>query len=88
MAKEVRYYIDVHFYFRICDSWMYGGEGTVGYAHSGYEGCTDSSEEKIMAAYEAIVVGMAKRFQVDQSKIECISKEEYEESRAIKEVKL
>ncbi len=88
MDKKVKYYIDVHFYFRICDSWMFGGEGTVGYAHSCYEGCTDSSEEKIAAACEVVITGIAKQFQIDRSKIECISKEEYEETRAVKEVQL
>ncbi len=78
MDKDIKYYVDIHFYFRVHDSWVFGGEGSVGYMSSNFGGCTCVSDQKVKSAYEKVVDNLAKQLEVDTSKIECISKDEYD----------
>ncbi|MDE6020928.1 MAG: hypothetical protein K2H01_08050 [Ruminococcus sp.] len=78
MDKKIKYYVNVHFYFKVHDSKMFGGEGTVGYTSASFNGCTAFSEEKVNETYEDIVYAVAGQLNVDVSKIECVTKEEYD----------
>ncbi len=80
MNKKIRYYINISFYFKIHDSHMFGGEGSVGYAAAAFNHCTAFSEEKVREAYKSLADSLAEQFNVDVSKIECIAKEEYDSS--------
>ena len=78
MDKDIKYYVDIHFYFRVHDSWMFGGAGSVGYMSYDLNDCTDASDEMAKAACRCIAAGLATQFQVAPSKIESITKDEYD----------
>lgn len=78
MDNKIKYYADIRFYFRVHNSYMFGGKGSIGYMKAGYNECTKLSEQAVQAAYEAVVAEQAKLLNVAQSEIECISREEYE----------
>lgn len=78
MDKKIKYYINIHFYFKVHDAFVFGGEGSVGYALAAFNECTTFSEEVVQKAYKSLADSLAEQFDVDVSKIECVTKEEYD----------
>ncbi len=77
---KIHYDVDINFFFKVHNSPMYGGEGTVGYCATSFHHCKSVSDEKIESAYEKIADTMAANLHVDVSDLESITREEYDAS--------